>query len=91
MRLRHWQHRGSQLTEGTVSQISPGHGHFTCEVRKSEFALITTPLHISQSDLQVSIFMSRFPIDENIDMKTRKVLTIDHVFSVLAAVARFEH
>ena len=48
-------------------------------------------LHISQSDLQVSTFMSRFPIDENIDMKTRKVLTIDHVFSVLAAVARFEH
>ena len=38
MRLRHWRHRGSQLTEGTLSQISPGYGHFTREVRKSKFA-----------------------------------------------------
>ena len=32
------------------------------------------------------MYTSRFPIEENIDLKTRKVLTIDHVFAVMAAV-----
>jgi len=41
--------------------------------------------HRLSQDMGIS--HARFPIDENIDMKTRKVLTIDHVFSVLAAVA----
>jgi len=36
---------------------------------------------------EMEIGHARFPIDENIDLKTRKVLTIDHVFTVIAAVA----
>jgi len=36
--------------------------------------------------LEMGIDHARFPIEENIDLKTRKVLTIDHVFAVMAAV-----
>jgi len=36
---------------------------------------------------EMGISHARFPIDENIDLKTRKVLTIDHVFTVLSGVA----
>ena len=36
--------------------------------------------------LEKGVAHARLPIDEFVKMKTRKVLTVDHVFSILAAV-----